>query len=88
MTFFFVKTFALLDPMMTSLTDKQIVGELGWVMQAMYDHTPDKKLCVHWRPPYGQSIPASAVIKKGKKKMHGTLCNGALINPIHSRRPR
>lgn len=41
-------------PMLTSLTDEGIVGELGWVMQVMYDETAKHKLCKYWRPPYGE----------------------------------
>lgn len=39
------------DPYMTTLTDQQVVGELGWTMQIIYDHSG--LLPAWWRPPYG-----------------------------------
>ncbi|PLW09620.1 hypothetical protein PCANC_24957 [Puccinia coronata f. sp. avenae] len=40
-------------PLMTSLSDIQIVGELGWTMQLIHDRSRNKVVCAHWRPPYG-----------------------------------
>jgi hypothetical protein len=37
---------------MTTLTNEQIVSELGWTMQAIMDHTGGR-LPGYWRPPYG-----------------------------------
>ncbi|KAG0146491.1 hypothetical protein CROQUDRAFT_657299 [Cronartium quercuum f. sp. fusiforme G11] len=43
-----------LNPLLTTLTDEEVVAELGWVMQVMYDLTGGKKLCKYWRPPSGE----------------------------------
>jgi len=40
-------------PMMTTLTDMEIVGELGWTMQLIHDYSRNHVICAHWRPPYG-----------------------------------
>ena len=39
-------------PFMTTQTDEQVVGQLGWTMQIIYDST-DGKVPRYWRPPYG-----------------------------------
>lgn len=39
-------------PYMTSLTNEQVVAQLGWTMQIIHDST-DGKLPRFWRPPYG-----------------------------------
>lgn len=38
-------------PLMSTLTDEQILGELGWTMQIIYDQSGF--LPSFWRPPYG-----------------------------------
>ncbi|KAK4056227.1 hypothetical protein OIO90_002670 [Microbotryomycetes sp. JL221] len=38
-------------PYLTTLTDEQVVGELGWTMQIIYDRTG--LLPSFWRPPFG-----------------------------------
>jgi peptidoglycan/xylan/chitin deacetylase (PgdA/CDA1 family) len=38
-------------PMMTSLTDAEVLGELGWTIQIIWDKSG--KLPAFWRPPYG-----------------------------------
>jgi len=38
-------------PMMSSMTDEQVVGELGWTMQAIYDKSG--LIPAYWRPSYG-----------------------------------
>lgn len=40
------------DPYMTTLSDLDIVAELGWTMQIIFDRTG--KLPAFWRPPYGE----------------------------------
>ncbi|KAL5530059.1 hypothetical protein ACEPAF_6316 [Sanghuangporus sanghuang] len=39
-------------PFMTTLTDEQVLGQLGWTIQIIYDST-DGKVPRFWRPPYG-----------------------------------
>ncbi|GAA5979032.1 hypothetical protein JCM10908_002781 [Rhodotorula pacifica] len=41
-------------PMMTTLTDMQILGELGWTSQAIYDYSGGL-VPRFWRPPYGDA---------------------------------
>ncbi|GAA5850836.1 hypothetical protein JCM8547_009101 [Rhodosporidiobolus lusitaniae] len=40
-------------PYMTTLTDHQILGELGWTIQLIYDRSG--RLPAWWRPPYGDA---------------------------------
>ncbi|GAA6000795.1 hypothetical protein JCM10207_004664 [Rhodosporidiobolus poonsookiae] len=40
-------------PYMTTLTDEQVLGELGWTAQAIYDQTGF--VPKFWRPPYGDA---------------------------------
>lgn len=42
-------------PMLTSLPDLDIVGELGWTMQLIHDWSRDHVICRYWRPPYGDT---------------------------------
>ncbi|KNZ62645.1 hypothetical protein VP01_1242g1 [Puccinia sorghi] len=42
---------------MTTMTDKQVLGEIGWTMQIIYDLTG--LVPAFWRPPYGLSHPNS-----------------------------
>lgn len=46
-----VHTFS--HPMMTSLTDHQILGEIGWTMQLIHDYSQRHLIARYWRPPYG-----------------------------------
>ncbi|OWZ62787.1 chitin deacetylase [Cryptococcus neoformans] len=39
-------------PYMTTLTNEQVVGELGWTMQALSDLNGGR-IPMYWRPPYG-----------------------------------
>ena len=39
-------------PYMTTLSDMDVVAQLGWTMQIIYDSTGGK-LPSYWRPPYG-----------------------------------
>lgn len=39
-------------PLMSSMTDMQVLGELGWTMQAIYDNS-NGLVPAFWRPPYG-----------------------------------
>ncbi|MBW0466737.1 hypothetical protein O181_006452 [Austropuccinia psidii MF-1] len=39
--------------MTTSLTDEEILGELGWTMQIIHDFSVKKHIPHYWRPPYG-----------------------------------
>ncbi|EEB94293.1 hypothetical protein MPER_06912, partial [Moniliophthora perniciosa FA553] len=41
-------------PYMTTLSNEQIVGELGWTMQIIHDST-EGRVPKMWRPPYGDS---------------------------------
>ncbi|KAA1076541.1 hypothetical protein PGT21_010798 [Puccinia graminis f. sp. tritici] len=51
-------------PMMTTLTDLQIVGELGWTMQLIHDYSRNNVICAHWRPPYGDTDQRVQAIAK------------------------
>ncbi|PLW54983.1 hypothetical protein PCANC_02762 [Puccinia coronata f. sp. avenae] len=57
-----VHTFS--HPLMTSLSDIQIVGELGWTMQLIHDWSSNKVVCAHWRPPYGDTDQRVQAIAK------------------------
>ncbi|GAA5860454.1 hypothetical protein JCM3774_000427 [Rhodotorula dairenensis] len=51
-------------PHMTTLTDEQILGELGWTSQAIYDHS-NGLVPKYWRPPYGDAdIRVRAIAKE------------------------
>ena len=39
---------------MTSLSNLQVVAELGWTMQLIYKSTGGR-LAKYWRPPYGDT---------------------------------
>ena len=39
-------------PLMSTMTDMQVLGELGWTMQAIFDFS-DGIIPAFWRPPYG-----------------------------------
>lgn len=39
---------------MTTLTDLQVLGELGWTLQIIYDKSG--LIPTFWRPPYGKSV--------------------------------
>jgi chitin deacetylase len=39
-------------PLMSTLTDLQVLGELGWTMQIIYDEA-NGLVPAYWRPPYG-----------------------------------
>ncbi|KAI0031381.1 hypothetical protein K488DRAFT_71449 [Vararia minispora EC-137] len=41
-------------PYMTTLSNEQVVAELGWTMQLIYDSTGGK-VAKYWRPPYGDT---------------------------------
>lgn len=40
-------------PMSTSLSDMEILGELGWTMQIIFDKSQSHVIPRLWRPPYG-----------------------------------
>lgn len=39
-------------PRLTTLTSEQVVGEIGWTLQVIYDRTGGR-IPAFWRPPYG-----------------------------------
>lgn len=41
-------------PYMTTLSNEQVVAEIGWTMQIIHDSTGGR-LPRFWRPPYGDS---------------------------------
>ncbi|TNY23989.1 hypothetical protein DMC30DRAFT_371950 [Rhodotorula diobovata] len=41
-------------PLMTSMDDMQVLGELGWTAQAIFDHS-NGIVPKFWRPPYGDA---------------------------------
>ncbi|KAH9442657.1 hypothetical protein MJO28_014370 [Puccinia striiformis f. sp. tritici] len=51
-------------PMTTTLTDLQIVGELGWTMQLIHDRSKKHVVPAHWRPPYGDTDQRVQAIAK------------------------
>ncbi|KAH8822831.1 carbohydrate esterase family 4 protein [Flagelloscypha sp. PMI_526] len=50
-------------PYMTSLTNEEVVGQIGWTMQIIHDSTKGK-VPKYWRPPYGDSDVRVAAIAK------------------------
>lgn len=51
-------------PMMTSLTDLEVVGEIGWTMQLIHDWSQNSPICAYWRPPYGDTDQRVQAIAK------------------------
>lgn len=49
---------------MTTLTNEQVVGELGWTMQALSDLNGGR-VPKFWRPPYGDVDNRVRAIAKG-----------------------
>ncbi len=41
-------------PYMTTLTNEEVLGELGWTMQLIHNSTGGR-IPKYWRPPYGDS---------------------------------
>ncbi|GAA5979042.1 hypothetical protein JCM10908_002784 [Rhodotorula pacifica] len=52
---------------MTTLSDRQILGELGWTSQAIFDHSGGL-VPKYWRPPYGD---ADARVRAIAEKVFG-----------------
>ncbi|CDO75610.1 Carbohydrate Esterase Family 4 protein [Trametes cinnabarina] len=50
-------------PYMTTLTDLEVVGELGWTMEIIHNSTGGR-LPKYWRPPYGDSDNRVSAIAK------------------------
>ncbi|KAJ7063728.1 carbohydrate esterase family 4 protein, partial [Mycena amicta] len=68
----FLRTFAMNDdiavhtwshPYMTTLSNEQVVAELGWTMQLIHNSTGGR-LPRFWRPPYGDSDMRTRAIAK------------------------
>ena len=54
---------------MTTLTNEQVVGELGWSLQIMADLN-DGRVPMYWRPPYGDVDNRVRAIAKGVFGLH------------------
>ncbi|GAA5860447.1 hypothetical protein JCM3774_000424 [Rhodotorula dairenensis] len=51
-------------PLMTTMTDMQILGELGWTAQAIYEQSGGL-VPKYWRPPYGDADNRVRAIAEG-----------------------
>ena len=61
-------------PMMTTRTNVQVLGELGWTLQIIYDAT-NGKLPRFWRPPYGDIDTRVSAIAREVFGMKAVLWN-------------
>ncbi|GMK54782.1 hypothetical protein CspeluHIS016_0113680 [Cutaneotrichosporon spelunceum] len=61
-------------PMMTTLSNEQVVGELGWTMQIISDLTGGR-IPAFWRPPYGDVDNRVRAIAKGVFGMETVVWN-------------
>ncbi len=48
---------------MTTLSNEQVIGELGWTMELIHNSTGGR-LPKYWRPPYGDSDERVRAIAK------------------------
>lgn len=69
---------------MTTLTNEEVLGELGWTMQLIHNSTGGR-IPKYWRPPYGDSDNRVRAIAKEVFGLTTVIWNQEYVFPIRSR---